>query len=108
MVGESEGCQAAVDRTNIRAHSDARRDNEAEMVDSVPEVGIVVTGSGSATLLPKREGLWPERGSRTLVGTVGVFQVRPGGNGHRGIQYPEIKHWASSHSINYTLHLLLL
>lgn len=41
-----------------------------QMVDSVPEVGIVVTGSGSDILLPKREGLWPERGSRTLVGTV--------------------------------------
>lgn len=41
-----------------------------QMVDSVPEVGILVIGSGSATLLPKREGLWPERGSRTLVGTV--------------------------------------
>lgn len=79
-----------------------------QMVDSVPEVGMVVIGSGSATLLPERKRLWPERGSRTLVGTVGVFQVWPGGNGHRGIQYPEIKHWASSHSIHYTSHLLLL
>lgn len=79
-----------------------------QRVDSVPEVGILVIGSGSAALLPEREGLWPERGSGTLVGTVGMFQVWPGGNGHIGIQYTGIKQWASSHSINYTLHLLLL